>query len=158
MRRLALAALLACLSFPAFAACPTYTTIADVGNVPLQTGVLVTVPPTGGANPGGLNNVSVKVGLSTAIKEETGHTLFLAAQSSVDSGATWQDVASINWVSYGHQLTVHCTPVDTLVDPDPALTFPVNAGPGQPSRAGAIFRLQYQTNDLTTAHPIFGAN
>lgn len=161
MKRLSAAAAVAALLTPlsAFAACPTYTTIADVGNVPLQTGTLVTVPPEpAGENPGGLNNVLIKIGLTTAIKEGTGHTLFFKVRFSTDNGATWQDDASINWVSYGQQVTVTVPPHSgcVITDPDPTLNVPIKSG--TVDHTGAIFDLQYMTNDITSAHPVFSAN
>jgi hypothetical protein len=148
MKHLAFAATLLA-SVPAFATCPTYSTIVDVGSVPLQvdTADLVTVPPTGGASGSGYHNVIVQPQLTTAIKEATGNTLYLEADYSLDNGVTWNYQASIDWVSYGAPYTAHLPGACTILDPDPTLNIPIHAG--------SIYRLQYKAHGFSSAHPVF---
>ena len=125
------------------------TVIENLGPVALTQGSMVTVPPTGGASGDGYNAVTLALQLPLADKLAVGNTLYLEADVSTDGGQTFSFVSSTNWTSYGPGgLTVHLPGGRTLVNPDPTL------GVGLNGLSSALYRIKYQTNNLTTATPV----
>lgn len=127
-------------------------TIANLGPVALAQGVLVTVPPTGGASAAGYDAVTLTLQLPLADKLAVGNTLYIEADVSVDGGQTFSFVASTTWQSYGPAgIVVHLPGGRTLVNPDPYLNVGVNG------LLDAQYHIKYQTNNLTTATPVITA-
>ena len=148
-----LAAILACcvvLSAETHAQQVT-TQVLNLGPVALTKGSMVTVPPTGGASADGYTAIQLTLQLPLADKLAVGNTLSLEADVSTDGGATFNYVASTSWTSYGPAgVTLHLPGGRTLVNPDPFLGI----GVGVNGLTTALYRIKYQTNNLTTATPV----
>ncbi len=148
MKTLCLAFLLLALSASARAQ-QVVTVISDLGPGALGHGPPANVPPTGGASGAGFDAVTLSLHLPSPEKLAVGNTLYLEADVSIDGGLTWSFVASTNWTSYGPGgLTVDIPGERTIVNPDPTLGVALNG------LSNPLYRITYQTNNLTTARPV----